>query len=332
VVVGLILVVCLIVTGAFCASPGRAAESSGDDDVVATVGDEPILGKEVRRFQDKATRGKNLSPESTATLRAQVLEEIVNRRLVLAYAKRMGEAATKAEIDQARADLKTRLAAEHKTLDDFFKEQSATADDLERQLAWNVVWEKYLTKYVTPERIQKYFDAHRREFDGTELAVSHILLASPGDGTPADREHGWDDLAAEAKLIREDILAGKHSFADAVEKHSTGPSRDDGGKLGTIGRHGPMDVAFTRAAFALNPGEISPPVRTPFGIHLIRCDEVRPGTKQLADVESDVRDALVRELLEKLARAERPHTTVKYSDTFPHLDSDRRAIVNPPSN
>jgi parvulin-like peptidyl-prolyl isomerase len=321
-------IIAVILAAFFFGSPGSAAEPPGDDAVVATVGGEPILAREVRRFQEKAARGKSLSPETTTTLQAQVLEEIVSRRLVLAYAKRMGEAATKDEIDQARGELKTRLAAEHKTLDDFLKEQSATADDLERQLAWNVVWEKYLAKYVTPERIQKFFDAHRREFDGTELLVSHVLLAAP-DGTPAEKERGWEDLAAKAKTIREDILAGTISFADAVEKYSTGPSRSDGGKLGTIGRLGPMDVAFTRAAFALNTGEISPPVRTPFGVHLIRCDEVRPGKKQLADVESEVRDALARELMEKLAQVERPGTTVTYSDKYSHLDPASRALVKP---
>jgi len=41
-----------------------------------------------------------------------------------------------------------------------------------------------------------------------------------------------------------------------------------------------MDEAFSRAAFALQTGQISPPVRSPFGVHLIRCEAIKPGTEQ----------------------------------------------------
>ena len=325
-VVGLIFMLCLFVEGML---PGFQEKADGPpippDAVVATVGEEPIFAREVQRWREKVARGKRLSPDAVPLLQAQVLEEIVNRRLVLASAKRSGEAASQKELDQALADLKAELAAQRKTLDEFLKEQSISEEDLRRQLAWNAVWEKSLAKYATPERLQKFFDAHRREFDGTELSVSHILLVPP----PDEKEDGKDESIARAESLRQDLLSGRITFAEAVEKYSAGPSRANGGKLGFIGRHGPMDNAFSRAAFALNPGEIGTPIRTQFGVHLIRCDEIRPGTKQLADVEPEVRDALARELLEKLAQAERPRTPVKYADKFPHLDPKSRKLVKP---
>jgi parvulin-like peptidyl-prolyl isomerase len=276
-------------------------------------------------LQEKAARGKRLSPDSLQLLRAQLLEEVVSRRLVLAYAKHNNEAASEKEIDQALADLKLQLSTQRKTLADYLKEQAVSEDELRRQLSWNVLWEKYLKKYTTPERIQKYFEAHRREFDGTEISVSQILLSPSSE----EKETGKDELTAQANSLREDILAGKISFAETVQKYSTGPSRSEGGKLGFVGRHGPMDNAFSRAAFKLQPDEVSPPVRDAFGVHLIRCDEIRPGKKQLADAEPEIRDALARELLEKIAAAERPHTAVKYTPSFPHLDPESHALAKP---
>jgi parvulin-like peptidyl-prolyl isomerase len=325
-VVGLTFHLCLVLTGLFLGAEEKdAATSPAGDAVVASVGEEPIYAREVYRLQKKAARGKRLSPSSLQLLQAQLLEEVVSRRLVLAYAKHNNEAASEKEIDQALADLKRQLSTQRKTLADYLKELSVSEDELRRQLSWNVLWEKYLKKYTTKERIQKYFEAHRREFDGTEISVSHILLMSSSD----EKENGKDDLTARANSLREDILTGKISFAEAVQKYSTGPSRNDSGKLGFIGRHGPMDNTFSRAAFKLQPGEISPPVRNVFGVHLIRCDEIRPGKKQLADVEPAIRDALARELMEKLAAAQRAQTIVKYVKNFPHLDPGSHTLVKP---
>ena len=105
-----------------------------------------------------------------------MLEEIIARRLVLAYAQRTGQAATAAEMAAEAAALRSRLAAQGRSLPDFLKAQSIGQADLDRQSAWNAVWRRLLARYVTPERLAAYFAAHHRDFDGTELSVSHILL------------------------------------------------------------------------------------------------------------------------------------------------------------
>jgi parvulin-like peptidyl-prolyl isomerase len=90
-----------------------------------------------------------------------------------------------------------------------------------------------------------------------------------------------------------------------------------------------MDEAFSRAAFALAKGDLSPPVRSPFGVHLIRCDDVKPGSKKLADVRAEVQDALSRELLEKLAAMEREHAAVRYTAAWPHFKPGTRELAEP---
>ena len=94
-----------------------------------------------------------------------------------------------------------------------------------------------------------------------------------------------------------------------------------------------MVEAFSAAAFSLAPGDVSPPVVTPFGVHLIRCDEVHPGGKSLADVREEVLSGLSRELLEKLAAVERRYTPVKYTGATAYFDpvTGRLASGGPPS-
>ncbi|NIP86218.1 MAG: hypothetical protein GTO03_11885, partial [Planctomycetales bacterium] len=95
-----------------------------------------------------------------------------------------------------------------------------------------------------------------------------------------------------AQQIRREILDGKITFADAVARYSTGPSRREGGQLGFIGRQGPMDEPFSAAAFALGKKEISPPLVTRFGVHLIQCLEIKPGTKTWTEVVDALRKAV----------------------------------------
>ena len=293
--------------------------------VVATVGDEPIRADEVNRLLSKATGGKPAAAAAKPFLQAQALSEIVDRRLVLAYARRNHEAATEAQIDAALADLKAKLKSQRRTLEDFLKDQSSTPSDLRRQLAWNIVWEKYVARYVTPERSERYFQDHRRELDGSRVSVSQILLR-PADG--AGRQT-VDALVKQAEDIRRRIVAGTISFADAAEKYSTGPSAKQGGRLGEISRHGAMDEAFSRAAFSLKIGEVSPPVRTPLGVRLIRCDAVTPGDKQLADVRKEVEEGLARELLEKVAAVEGYFTEVKVRGGVPHFKPGTHELAAP---
>lgn len=78
----------------------------------------------------------------------------------------------------------------------------------------------------------------------------------------------------EAGSLLFDIKRGTISFEDAARKFSKCPSGKNGGDLGWFGR-GQMVKEFEDAAFSLQKGEISKPVKTQFGWHLIRCDDQR---------------------------------------------------------
>ncbi len=139
--------------------------------------------------------------------------------------------------------LKSKLVARQQSWADYLKSQSIAEIDLKRQIAWNLAWEKYLAPYIAESRLESYFQSHRRDFDGGKVSVSHILLQPAKNAEPGV----FEGLVNQAAAIREEIVSGKISFADAARKYSAGPSAKDGGQLGFIPRHGVMDEAFSRS-------------------------------------------------------------------------------------
>ncbi len=300
------------------AAPAAAAESA----VAAAVGDDPVEVAEAQRMMDLIFREKKPSGDLLSMARAQVLEEIVNRRLVLAYARRTGDAPSAAELAKAKKELRVRLAAQGRKVSDVLKAESISEADLERQVLWRLVWDSYLAKYRTPQRREIWFQNHHADLDGTKMVVSSILLRPSAGASLKEIEA----LEKQAESIRAEITSGKLDFAAAAKKYSAGPSGKQGGRIGKIGRYDPQDESFSRAAFQLKAGEISPPVRTPFGVNLIRCDEVVPGTKTLSDLSGPIDEALAKELLEKISQLERKQTPVKYTSAWPHFRPGTREL------
>lgn len=142
------------------------------------------------------------------------------------------------------------------------------------------------------------FEARKNDF--IEFKARHILFKAEGDAQA-------QEATAKALLLRERLAKGQ-SFAKAAEELSEDPSaKGNGGDLGWF-RFPQMQKPFSEAAAALKPGEISQPVRTVYGIHLIllegrrekRFEDVKA---QLADEITDTRfNARAQERLEQIRK------------------------------
>ena len=159
-------------------------------------------------------------------------------------------------------------------------------------LARTVV-QKYVTERanITEDAIRKHYEATKDEYSvGEQVTASHILVKT----------------ASEAQEVLKELKQGK-DFADVARARSLDSSASQGGDLGTFGR-GDMVAEFEKAAFALKVGEISAPVHTQYGYHIIKVTQRTPARlKPLDEVKEDVRNALVSRyvdaLLDNLRRA-----------------------------
>ncbi len=139
--------------------------------------------------------------------------------------------------------------------------------------------------------VEAYYEKNKSAYSRPErVHARHILILAAQDADKAT------DDAAKAKIdeIAAQIKGGK-DFAETAKAFSQDGSAQDGGDLGWFER-GRMVPEFEQAAFALKPGEVSDPVRSPFGWHLIKLEEkAAADIIPLAEVQDDIRHTLAVE-------------------------------------
>ena len=147
-------------------------------------------------------------------------------------------------------------------------------------------WEKAHGK-----EIAAYYEANKRTYSkGEQVRLRHILVRMDRNPTEDDKVKAHD----RALELRKQIQGGK-DFAEVAKESSDDPgSKDQGGELGWNERTA-FVPSFAQAAFNLKIGELSEPVITPFGWHLIQVEEKKPAEeKPLASVSGEIAQVLLR--------------------------------------
>ncbi|MCK5553188.1 MAG: SurA N-terminal domain-containing protein, partial [Deltaproteobacteria bacterium] len=152
---------------------------------------------------------------------------------------------------------------------------------------------------ILQDEIKTYYETNIDDFVvQSQVRARHILVQVPPDAIPEKTE--------EARKRAEEVLAKAkkgEDFGSLAEKYSEGPTAKKGGDLGYFPR-GRMVKEFEDAAFSLQTGEISPVVRTQFGFHVIKVEDVKEEKTQGLDevrksIESTLRDQRARDLAER---------------------------------
>lgn len=200
----------------------------------------------------------------------------------------MGQRASAYNNPQGRAVLLEQLINRRLFLLDAQKNLYEREPAFKEQLT--VVKEEMLSNYavskavervrVTDEEAKKYFEENPEQFKPEmTFNASHILV----------------DTEEKAAEIAEQIKNGEISFEDAAKKFSSCPSKQNGGSLGEFG-HGQMVPEFESACEALEEGEISAPVQTQFGWHIIKLVSRGMGKEvSYRDVAEQLKEALLGE-------------------------------------
>lgn len=189
-----------------------------------------------------------------------------------------------AEIEDQMSQIKEQFPDE-KTMKKALKKQGQSLDSLRERIRERLKMQKFIEQEtgeidVSPEEAKEYFEENRSEFDQPEqVKARHILIK--------------DDTGAEERIkeLKSRLDQGT-DFAELAGSESEGPSAKKGGSLGFITQDR-MVEPFSDAAFNLAPGEVSDPVKTQYGWHLIKVDEKKDA--QSAEYD-DVSDTIVQQV------------------------------------
>jgi parvulin-like peptidyl-prolyl isomerase len=306
-------------------APPRGS-AAAPDRVAATVDGVDISVAQVNRYVQRVLGNRTPDEAARHRLQAEALEQLVKQQIVLSELEKRGEACSQQQLDLAIARFKDELSRQEKSVEEYCRAKGISVSAFERAMRWQLSWNRYLEKSLTDENLQQYFQNHRADFDGTKMRVAQILLAWPDD--PAGRTN----VERQARAIRDEILAGKASFPAAARQYSQSPSARDGGALAWISRHEPMPEFFARAAFRLQVGEISPPVVSPLGVHLIQCVEIEPGEKTWREVRDELTAAVKEHLFEWNVTCPGTRPDVRYTGAAPYFQPGTQALMIPEHN
>ena len=252
------------------------------DLVAAMVNDEPVLASDVEEQLYLMLRNAQAQPDSATidTLRHQVLDQIIDEKLIVAEAKRQGLTTTTAEInkqlDARIAEVKERMGGEEAFQQQLRKENTTETrlreryrSDLEQQiLADRVVQRNVPRKPVTPADAEAYFLAHKDKFPRVppQLHLQVLQIVPSADSSAILQARG------RIEAVRKRIVAGEKFAKVAAEVSDDKGTAKSGGDLSFF-RRGQFEPTLEDAAFGLRDGELSGPVRSPYGWHLVQTIE-----------------------------------------------------------
>jgi peptidyl-prolyl cis-trans isomerase SurA len=291
----------LFVAGVIAWAATASADRRVIDRIVAVVDDEAIFESDVEQAvrQTLIQQGKTDIPaDERDKLFDEALQVLIDDKLVIAQAAVLGIDVPFSEVE---AEVNKALDENRKTLggDDAFNAQLAaeglTMDELKKmyrvQIKNRMLVERVLRRDMERKRIEPtdaelkaLFDERKSELP-QRPAVSRLQTIFMGfDSSPSASNVSRTKIEA----LRARIIAGE-DFGEVAKKESEDPSAALGGDLGFLRPQDLREPAFANAVASLKVGEVSQPVLTVYGYHLIQITEERPSTGEV-----HVRHILIR--------------------------------------
>lgn len=211
----------------------------------------------------------------------QALDSLITEKIIELESKKQNIQVSEDDIEKVLAKTKESFGSEEEFLQ-ALETNSLTLDTLKKNITMNLKVKGLMEAQnpITEDQITQYFEKNKESFATKEqVKASHILV-------------GTEELAKEVKAK---LVAGEN-FSDLATQYSTDEgSKTQGGELGFFGR-GVMAKEFEDVAFSLGVGQVSDPVKTEFGYHIIKVEEKKEAKEaNLEESKDQIKDSLLDE-------------------------------------
>ena len=254
------------------------------DGVAALVGDRVVLKSDINQTLAMAVFQQRLNPqkdtEKIERLRSEITNTLVSRKVLLAMAELDSVEVTDKEVDRALDQQVDNMVTQAGGEDAAEKAIGQSLRTFKREY-WYEIKDMLITqKYqqglmgklsVSKKDVEVFYREYRDSIPDfpTTVKLRHLLLKV----VPSKEQEKKTVLFLED--LRKRILEKRNTFDELAAEYSQDPgSKNTGGSLGFV-RRGTLVTPFESVAFTLSPGEISLPVKTEFGYHIIETQEIR---------------------------------------------------------
>lgn len=268
------------------------------DRVAAVVNDGVVLSSELDEqivAISERLRAQKLDLPPQNVLRQQVLERLVLQEIQVQRAGKAGVKVSDENVNAALQDVAKRNGMTLTQLPEALARQGVDyptyREEIRREIMLQSLRQRDVLQHiaVTPREIDQFLDKQSKTPSARdEYNVSHILIAIGQEATQAQ----LDAAAKKANDVYERAKGGE-DFAKLAVAYSNSQTAFDGGALGWR-KGSELPTFLTDVVAKLKPGEVSEPLRTPTGYHIIRLNEVRGGSQKAEEDQVHVRHILMK--------------------------------------
>ncbi len=242
-------------------------------DVVAIVNGEKVFRKD---FDRRLEALKSMNQEISRSVEMLVVDQLTKKLLLKQFVDNqnieVSDKEIKGEIEKIEFFLKSNPSTAEKSLKEILESKGSSIEALKGEIKETLALSKYLDKVISDDEKRSYFEANRSAFNGEKVKTSHVLIDTTKLKTDAELEKAKQEI----EEVKKEIDNGA-DFAEMARKYSTCPSAENGGDIGFFQRKGSIVEEFAKVAFSMEVGEISEPVKTQFGYHIIKVTDKEEG-------------------------------------------------------
>lgn len=285
-----------------------SAEKEQPKSIIVTVNGKPITQEMLVRKLKNIT---NQNKETFNAMKQEIIDQMITDILIEEFIDKQGLIVTPEEIEREIRQIQNTISGNQKddvpSLERILSSIGSDIDEFKRSMKYSIALEKYFLKKLDDTALKKYFEENQGVFNGEAVKVSHILI----DTRNMKSEKEFAQALEQIKNIKKEIEQGG-AFEEIARKYSDCPTANNGGNLGFIQRKGNFSKSFLDTAFSLKVGQLSGPVQTEYGYHLIKVTEKKEGSPvRFDDVREKVRlEALDAEILALLNQLRHEATIV----------------------